>query len=160
MWGCTAGCLFWGETGQDGDLSLPQGAAGGAEVQRGQPLVALQVGVRLVLQQQLHAVRVPPLAGFVQGRVAPRGQVGVGASQQEVTQAGGVAMAGGDAQRGAQLLLVLQGPQPCRDEGEGLNAPGMAQRGARRGLQQGDGTRGGFMAPVLGAHTGVGQVLM
>lgn len=155
-----AGCFLGGEMGRDGDLSLPQGAAGGAEVQRGQPLVAPQVGVRLVLQQQLHAVRVPPPAGFVQGRVAPQGQVGVGASQQEVTQAGGVAMAGGDAQRGGQLLLVLQGPQPCGNKGEGLNAPGMAQGGACRGLQQGDGTWGGFMAPVLGVHTGDGQVLM
>lgn len=155
-----AGCFLGGEMGRDGDLSLPQGAAGGAEVQWGQPLVAPQVGVRLVLQQQLHAVRVPPPAGFVQGRVAPRGQVGVGASQQEVTQAGGVAMAGGDAQRGGQLLLVLQGPQPCGNKGEGLNAPGMAQGGACRGLQQGDGTWGGFMAPVLGVHTGDGHVLM
>lgn len=123
------GAFLGDEMERDGDLSLPQGVAGGAEVQRGQPLVAPQVGVCLVLQQQLHAGRVPPLAGFVQGCAAPWGQVGVRMSQQEVTQAGSVATAGSDAQRGGQLLLVLQRPQPCGDKGEGLNAPGVAQGG-------------------------------
>lgn len=103
-----------------GTLSLPQGVLHGAEVQWGQTLVAPQVGVSLVLQQQLDAVGVPPQAGFVQGPLSPQRQVGVGPSAEEMAQAGGVTPAGDEAQRGGQLPLVLQRPQPCGVEGAGL----------------------------------------
>lgn len=102
-------------------------------MQRGQALVAPQVGISLVLQQQLHAVGVTPQAGFVQGPTPPRRQVGVGPSAEEMAQAGGVTPAGGEAERGGQLLLVLQRPQPCREEeeeGAGL-MPGADPLGCR-----------------------------
>ena len=103
-----------------GTLSLPQGVLGGAEVQRGQALVAPQVGVSPVLQQQLNAVGVPAQAGFVQGPAAVRRQVRVSPPAEEVAEAGGVTQSSGQAQRGGQLPLVLQRPQPCGEDGAGL----------------------------------------
>lgn len=123
QWGLRSGYTErggkWGDA-DGGTLSLPQGVLHGAEVQWGQTLVAPQVGVRLVLQQQLDAVGVPPQAGFVQGPLSPQRQVGVGPSAEEMAQAGGVTPAGDEAQWGGQLPLVLQRPQPCGVEGAGL----------------------------------------
>lgn len=98
-------------------------------MQRGQALIALQVGISLVLQQQLDAVGVTPQTGFVQGPAPPRRQVGVSPSAQEMAQAGGVAPASGQAQRGGQLPLVLQRPQPCGEEGMGLTPWGLQSLG-------------------------------
>lgn len=89
-------------------------------MQWGQAFVTPQVGVSPVLQQQLNTVGVPSQAGFMQGPASPRCQVRVGPSAEEVAQAGSVAPAGGEAQRGGQLPLVLQRPQPCGEEGAGL----------------------------------------
>lgn len=96
------------EDADGGILSLPQGVLSSAEVQWGQALIAPQVWVSLVLQQQHHAVSVCPQTGFVQGPTPAWRQVGVSLLAEEMAQAGSVAVAGSEAQRGGQLPLVLQ----------------------------------------------------
>ena len=96
---------------------LLNGLGAGAHVQWQEAVLAQRVGVGTVGQQQLDTVGLAALTGLVEGGASPGRQVHAGPPQQQVPQAFAEAPPGRDVERGGQLLLVGQRPQPWGEGG-------------------------------------------
>lgn len=79
-------------------------------MQRRKAILIGGVGVGAVGEQQPGALAVAALASLVQCCGAPRSQLHVGASLQQVPEAVSITAAGRNVQRGGELLLVGQRP--------------------------------------------------